>query len=336
MQLNSQTGGSKKGGDPLDQKQSIKIVTSTGDIEVNFYVTVGSTVTTQHVVITQNDTPIAHQSYDLNYPTGIHPASLDIWRRYERVRLGNLVIRSGFGLCGCYEYYDPYALPNPRHQESDTEHASGCVELIRSLETYYPNLLTPELYRRAEHLLKDHDLGENEYGDRPDDGSQNRSEKNQAELTGFALASARLPANLRATAISDFICFQDPTFAGFPEEIAHLVQLAKVVDKSEAVLSAIAYEKSGAPGDLFYKEHHYDTLTDQDRHFIRETDGDSSIAADWLAHVVRDYHSYYGFPYVLDIVRAAIIDVRGSWFPWFNNFCERNHIPKKHTTHPLL
>ena len=161
----------------MDQKQSIKIVTSTGDIEVNFYVTVDSTVTTQHIVITQNGTPIAHHSYDLNYPTGIHPASLDIWRRYERVRLGNLVIRSGFGLCGCYEYYDPYALPNPRHQESDTEHASGCVELIRSLEAYYPDLLTPELYRRAKHLLKDHDLGENEYGDRPDDGSQNRSEK---------------------------------------------------------------------------------------------------------------------------------------------------------------
>jgi len=320
----------------LDQKQTIKLTTSTGDIEVSFYVTTESVVTTEHVVIAQNGTLIAHRSYVLDYPAGIYPSSLDIWRRYECVRRGNLVTRSGFGLCGCYGAYDPYSPPNPRHQESDTEHASGCVELVRSLQTYYPCLLTPELYRRTEHLLKDHDLGENDYGDQPDDGSQNRAEKNQAELVSFALASARLPANLREIAISDFVCFQDSTFTDRPAEIVHLVQLAKIIDKSEAVLSGIAYEKAGAPGDLFYKEHHYDTLTAQDRHFIAETDGDSSIVAGWLAHVVRDYHTYYGFPYVLDIIRAAVIDARGSWFPWFDEFCERNHVPKEHTTHPLL
>lgn len=320
----------------MGQKQTIKIVTSAGDIEVNFYVTAGSAVETQHVSVLQNGHQITKRAYPIKQFANIHPNSLDIWRRYECIRLGNLVVRSGFGLCGCYENYHPDSPPNPRHPESDTEHASGCVELVRSLQAYYPELLTPELYHRAEHLLKDHDLGENEYGDRPDDGSQNRSEKDQAELVGFALAVARLPAALRETAISDFICFQDPTFTGYSEEVAHLVQLAKVIDKFEAILSGAVYEKSGAPGDLFYKEHHYSALTAQDRHFIQECHGDSSIVAGWLAHATHDYHAYYGFPYMLDVVKAAIIDIRGAWFPWFDEFCNHNHIPKGHTTHPLL
>lgn len=320
----------------MDQKQTVKVVTSTGDIEVGFYVTAESAVATQHISISQNGTLIAQKSYPIERQNNTHPDSLKIWRRYECVRLGNLVVRSGFGLCGCYEDYHPDSPFNPHHQESDTEHASGCVELVRSFQAYYPELLTPELYRRAEYLLKDHDLGENEYGDRPDDGSQNRSEKNQAELIGFALAVARLPAKLRETAISDFICFQDPTFVGHPEKIAHFVQLAKVIDKFEAILSGAAYEKSGVPGNLLYKEQHYSKLTAQDRHFIQETDGDSSLVAGWLAHATHDYHTYYGFPYMLDIVKAAVIDIRGTWFPWFDDFCTRNHIPKNHTTHPLL
>lgn len=320
----------------MDQKQTIKVATTTGDIEINFYVTADSAVQIQHVTFTQNGQTIAHKSYAVERISGIHPYSLDIWRHYETVRRGHLVIRSGFGLCGCYNKYQPNSPPDPHRQESDTEHASGCVEIVRSLAAYYPDLLTPNFYRRAEYLLKDHDLGENEYGDHPDDGSQNRAEKDRSELISFALATAHLPAQLRQTLVADFIRFQDPLFPGHPRALAELVQLAKVVDKIEAILSATFYEKTGAAGDLFHKEEHYSTLTEQDRHFIREAGNDSSIVAGWLAHTVYEYHMYYGFPYLLDVVKAAVTDVRGAWFPWFDDFCERNQIPDTHTTHPLL
>jgi len=267
----------------------------------------------------------------------IHPSSLKIWRRYETNHLGNYVIRSGLGFCGAYgPSYNPDAPPNFRRPESDTEHASGCVELMYCLQIFYPNLLTPELFYRAEHLLKNHDIGENHYGDRPDDGSQDKSEKDRIELKGFILAASYLPTSARTTAISDFVCFQNPLSPHHSPDVARLAQLARVVDKLEAILSGIAHEKLGVSGDMQYKEQHYTPLTDQDRHFIAEAGSDSSLVASWLTHATYDYHQYYGFPYVFDIVKAAVIDVRGTWFPWFNDFCKHNHIPENHIFHPLL
>lgn len=220
--------------------QIIQINTSTGVTEVHF----SDTPTAQNIIIKKDNQTILETKRIIEPVTpDVHPISLDIWRRYEAVHLGNFIIRSGFGLCGCYDSYQPEI--NPRRQESDTEHASGCVELLRSLAAYYPNLLSPKLYHRAEHLLKDHDIGENNYGDHPDDGSQNRQEKDQAELANFILSTARLPANLRQTAVEDFIRFQDPFCAQHPKKLAQMAQLAKVVDKLEAILSSATYEKSG-------------------------------------------------------------------------------------------
>ena len=315
--------------------QTIKIVTSTGNIEVNFFVTSESPAI-QHVVISQNGHTIAHETSPLESFAGVYFYSLHIWRRYEIVHRGNFITRSGFGLCGCYNEYQPDASPNYHRPESDTEHASGCVELLRSCEAYYPELLSPELYRRAEHLLKDHDLGENEYGDQPDDGSQNLTEKNRSELINFVLDVAHLPATTRATAISDFISFQYPSSPHNPTEIARLAQLAKVIDKLETILSGAYYEKFGSAGNLAHKQKYYSPLTAQDQYYIKECDQDSSILASWLAHAVHGYHTYYGFPYVFDIVKAAVIDIRGTWFPWFEDFCQRHHIPQEHVVHPFL
>lgn len=315
-------------------KQTIKIDTSTGVTEVYF----GDTPTPERpqIITIKKGGRTVTDTARIFEPASpdIHPFSLDIWRRYETVRLGNLVIRSGFGLCGCYDSYQPE--PNPRRQESDTEHASGCVELVRSLAAYYPNLLLPRLYPRLEHLLKDHDIGENNYGDQPDDGSQNRTEKDQVELTSFVLATARLPDEIRRLAIEDFIRFQTPLDPVHPKELAQMAQLAKVVDKLETILSSAIYEKAGFPGDLTYKRSHYGGITAQDQFFIHASDDDPTILASWLAHATHNYHSYYGFPYVLDIVKAAVIDIRGQWFPWFDRFCKKQGIPKQHIIHPYL
>lgn len=312
--------------------QIIQINTSTGVTEVHFSDT---STATQSIVIRKNNRIIL-ETEQIAEPIkdGIHPISLDIWRRYETVHLGNFVIRSGFGLCGCYDSYQPEM--NPRRQESDTEHASGCIEIMRSLAAYYPSLLSPKLYRRAEYLLKDHDIGENNYGDQPDDGSQNRQEKDQVELTSFVLATAKLPTDLRRTAIEDFIRFQDPLCKEHPKELAQMAQLAKVVDKLETILSGAIYEKSGFPGNLTYKRLYHSDITAQDRYFVHEAGDDPTILASWLAHATHGYHTYYGFPYVLDIVKAAVVDIRGEWFPWFRQFCQRHHIPDEHVVHPYL
>lgn len=274
-----------------------------------------------------------HVAYDL--PAGVHHASVSTWRKYQDARQGNLVVRSGFGLCGCYDSYDQSAPLNPRHPESDTEHACGCIEIMKCLGWYYPMLLAPGYFGRAETLLKYHDTGENFYGDHPDDGSQNRDEKDFTELMELAATVADLPITEQRQLIEDFVHFQSPLFPNYPQNEAEMVQLARAVDKLETILSAAAYEKAGAGGTLVYKEQHSGGITGQDRYFIDEI-GDSSILASWLAHTVRDYHMYYGFPYVLDIVRAAVIDVRGEWFPWFDRFCESHQIPLENVVHPFL
>lgn len=267
----------------------------------------------------------------------VHPASPKIWYRYEQFHSGHLVIRSGFGLYGVYgKSYSPLAPPDNRHPESDTEHAAGCVGLMHNLRLYYPELLPCYLYDRAEQLLVSHDLGEGAYGDRADDGSQDKAEKNRVELINFAVAAAHLPEPARTILIEDFIRFQDPLCPYYPLPIAQMIQLARTVDKFEAVLSGLTYEKAGIKGDLSYKAEHHSRITPQDTDFAAQAHNDTSLVGVWSAHIIHDYHMYYGFPYLLDVLKAAVIDVRGDWFPWFDEFCQLNQIPASHVTHPCV
>lgn len=244
------------------------------------------------------------------------------------------MIRSGFGLCGGYNNYHPDEPPNPYRRESTNEHAGGCVELARSLQIFCPRLLPATLFPRMEHLLADHDLGENSYGDAPDDGSQNRLEKDAAELQEFIRIAQYLPADARQIAIEDFKCFQDPLNPNYPLDISHMVQLAKAIDKAEAVLSAAVRESLGVRLDLHYKSTHFSALTTQDQHFIAEAQNDSTILASWLAHYTMSYHRYYGFAALLAVIKAAVTEIRGAWFPWFDDFCTRNQIPATNLTPP--
>lgn len=241
---------------PFSEHQQLHFTTHLGAIDITFSTT-NSSPPVELVTITQDGQTIAETSYTLDLPPDIHPISSHIWRRYQSLHLGNFVIRSGFGLCGCYTHYDPSAPPSFNQPESDTEHASGCVELMRCLQAYYPHLLSAELFERAKNLLNDHDIGEVTYGDHPDDGSQIRAEKDQAELINFTCAAAHLPTHLRAQLISDFLAFQDPLSPKLAPQVAQFAQLAKVIDKCETILSAMLYESSGHPGDLHYKRQHF-------------------------------------------------------------------------------
>lgn len=287
------------------------------------------TCTSQFVLPLPSSRPYAH----------IYPDSARIWRFYQQAHAGNFVNRSGFGACEVYgDDYQLGAPIDPHRIESTTEHASGCVAVLESLQWFYPQLLNNSGFERAKKLLRYHDLGENTYGDHMDDGSQNVDEKDWVELCSFASSIASLPAADREELIRDFIYFQNPTDSHIIRNIDlwQYVQLARVIDKLEAILSATFYESMGASGSLEYKDKHHGLLTERDRQSIRDTDGDTSIVATWLAPVLKQYHTFYGFPYVFDIVRAAVCDIRGAWFPWFEKFCDQYRIPPEHIIHPYL
>ncbi len=311
--------------------QNITIRTSYGVVQVS----IKHEQSTRTIEISLNDMLQDVHTTTIEAPSSVHPSSQKIWHFYERAHQGNYVIRTGLGLCGCYSAYDEFQGIDLQLPESVTAHANSCVTLAHGLQAFYPHLLTPDEYARLTTLLKYHDLGENNYQDQPDDGSQNTREKNQAELLEFTLAVIDFPERIRYTAIKDFVNFQDAQY-NYSCDIKRfkIVQLAKVIDKIEAILSGLCYEKNGFVGDLAYKDQHFSRLTEQDRYFIREIGGDSTLVSSWFAHTLHDYHEFYGFSYVMDILRAGVIETRGAWFPWFDDFCERHHIPPSHIHHP--
>lgn len=265
----------------------------------------------------------------------VHPNSVNIWQRYEYVHRTNFVIRSGFAYSGCYgKSFHPSQLSGLDYSkpESVTEHASGCVEILHCLKIFYPNLLSADAYNRAAFLLKDHDNGEIIISDQVDNGTQS-ADKIAREYQAFEESVRYFPASVAFELSRDFLAFQRP-FMPFPGELNQLAQLARVIDKNEVLLSGLFYEAYGTPGDLCHHKS-IEQLSESDQDFIRQT-GSTKLVDVFTAHVLRDYHQYYGFPYVFDIIRAGVMAVRGEWFGWFVDFCRRHQIPPEHVVHPLL
>lgn len=288
------------------------------------------------VRVLSGDRLMAHRQQDAGLIPEVCPQSTKMWQLYKQARHGNLVVRSGLGLCGCYDDYDPNAAPNPRHVESVTEHASGCITLAQGLVNNYQEILPAQLHSRLTFLLRYHDIGENSYADRPDDGSQNVSEKEAVELAEFAMLTLNFTSTFRETAIKDFAQFLDAKTAydSNDQECFRVGQLARLIDKFEAVLSGVFYEKNGIQGDLKNKQLNYGPLTDQDQYYVDATGGASALVDVWSAHLVCGYYQFQDFPYLLDVLRAAVIDTRGLWFPWFDEFCAKHHIPESSIQKP--
>ncbi len=314
-------------------QQIVRTPTDRGLITVTFTDEQTQNEIVDHTIVQIGDTvtPVSRNIA----PDSIHPASAKIWRFYRAVHEGNFTPRIGYEACGCNGdiLLDIKAPRDYRRIESATEHASGCVALLEGLNQHH-QLLAPDDYERTRQLLTLHDLGENLYGDHFDDGSQDSAEKNKVELSYFASAISSLPPAARAERLQDFLYFQDPTDSHIPESARPRIQLATIIDKLEATLSSLIYEAHGAGGRLSYKKAYCGRLTSRDYWSIDEADGDDSIVATWLIPVIFYKHDYYGFPYVFDVVKTAVIDVRGAWFPWFDQFCKRHQIPPEHINYP--
>lgn len=318
-------------------QQNIRVPADNGDVNVEYLDVKYPNMATHEVIVSMGQNQSVKESNPIKLSSAVHPDSSRIYDFYRNVHRGNFVPRSGFGACGGYGHgYTPSSAPNYHRIESDTEHANGCMALLSGLQKFYPHLLSHEDFHQAGELLQLHDIGENDNGDVMDDGSRKHAERDYAELLSFAASIAHLPCGIRESLIKDFIYFQNPLDSNIPSNAIQRIQTARSIDKLEAILSGAFYEAHGTKPTLQYKDEHFGLLTERDRRSIVETEGDTSIVATWLVQVVIHYHACYSFPYVFDVVKAAIIDLRGEWFPWFDNFCTRHQIPPQHVNHPGL
>ncbi len=246
-----------------------------------------------------------------------------IWQTYKCVRRGDLVIRSGFGLCGIYSYEKGEGF-DYHHPESDSEHANGCIEIARNISRAFPKLFTTEEWQRIYDLLKYHDLGEIDYGDHPDDGTQNVEEKNAVEIDAFEKSIAYLPPEDANILLRDFQSFQMLDLGlVIDEEHYKLASFAKLCDKLDAVLRAILYELNGAGGDLAYKELYHPPLSERDAFYVSFT-GTTKIAPNWALHFMDICHKYPYFAIFFAILRPAVQDINnGVFYSWFKK-AQRN------------
>ena len=258
----------------------------------------------------------------------------NIWEMYKNFHQGDRVVRSGNYLCGVYRM--PENPADNDYIESDTEHATSCEELARNIFRFYPDLFSNKDQERICNFLRYHDLGEFGTGDRPDDGSCDRTKKFTDELSVFCDKIQFLPVECQEELIRDFIIFENALspavfLDGLANDVAwsdddlKVMQFAKLCDKTDAPLHALLYELEKRPGDLNFKKEYFDGLTKQDQGYINEID-DSSQAAVWTAHFMDHYRYYNFFLIFFSIIVEAFKDVRGTIPAWLVDFCINHKI----------
>lgn len=251
--------------------------------------------------------------------------SLAIWRNQVSYRAGDRPIRSGNGLCGVFVGFNPEYPFLDDYIETDTIHSASCINLAINIFEFYPKLFDIYEQFRIISVLKDHDLGESERGDKADDGSTEHKEKFKIELEEFVRKIQYHTEEFQDVLIKDFIMFEHADSLEWDERSREIFQFAKLVDKTDALLSAFIYEKQGRKGSLLYKKKHFGGITGQDQYYSDQT-REYSQAGIWSAHMIDHYKDYKSLKIFVDIVVAACRDVRGMIFPWFWEFLEKRDV----------
>ena len=255
---------------------------------------------------------------------GEQDKSLAIWKSYENYRSGDRVIRSGSGLCGVYDFNPEEPFTND-YVETDTIHSSTCVELANNIFEQYPQLFDMYDQFRITSLLRYHDLGEDERGDKPDDGSSSHEEKFEIELREFIKKIQYHTVEYQDILIRDFIIFEHAQSFDWTPRDREVFQFAKLCDKADAPLGAFIFEKQGRKGSLLYKKKHFGGITDQDEYYTSQT-REYSQAAIWTAHMIDTYKEYEYLKIFVDVIAAACRDTRGMIFPWLWEFLTKRNL----------
>lgn len=262
------------------------------------------------------------------------PAPLAIWKNYENYRLGDMVIRSGHGLCGVY-FFDPSKPLDLNYIENDTMHSTTAEEIAQNIFRFYPGMFDLKDQMRIISFLRYHDLGETKNGDKPDDGSNKKEEKVEIELNEFIIQIQYLPPYIQEQLIRDFIMFENAGYALWDKESQELMQFAKLCDKTDAPLAALLFEKQGRKGTLGYKLEHFGSITEQDKGYIDAIREDSQAAV-WTAHMLDTYRDYKNLEIFASIIIEAVKDVRGFVFPGLYEFLKKREIFPMHVIEQLI
>jgi len=300
------------------------------------------------------DTPDGELIVNIPELANLTPAER-VWQGLVTQRLQDLTIRSDVVYCGVYpDTRMPEHPPAIRDAsgkitytgtghdlpETVTHHVRSCITLTRLLSNEFPALFEPNPLATRDNIIaifEYHDGDEPFSGDTPDDGSQDKRTKNRRELQTFLRNIAYLSnEELKIQLIKAFIHFQYCTpphalYRGWTARERDVAQLTRLIDKADAVFSTLLAERTGHAGHLSYKAHHYNNITDDDAKYI-ELCGTDRIADTWAAHLLHDYHAYYGFRAILSVLHAAVLEVRGTWYPWWNDVCKtfgiNPHLPR--------
>ena len=242
----------------------------------------------------------------------------EIWDAYQLYASTCAVRRKGFELVGMTAP-TPDEVPDIADSfvsrgESDLEHQAKVSWLASAIigsgnDTFFE--LLPHQSARLWSIITValcHDVGEISVGDIPHDGNALHDTKDEIEKEVFnKMADIYSPWNFRFLAVGNFKNFQDKT--------THNGKAIYALDKLDAVLTQLLYEKHGCSGSILLKPE----PTDSDNYYMQMTGTDNSADC-WAAHTVsliRDFPPQIK-NVVLDLIDIAVHDVRGEPFDWWD------------------
>lgn len=233
---------------------------------------------------------------------------LSVWESYSNFKSLSTVIRSGFGLYGIYPYNPSDKSPKP---ESDLEHTAGMVILIQLLSIYFPEIIPKTQLNDYIFGAEIHELGEILTGDIPDDGNRNEQEKDCIEKQAISNFLSNLPEPYRS---KGELLFED-----FQKRSTTFGQILYCIDKTEAVLQGLVYEKSGHPGLLTFKTN----CSPADKEYAKKTSSNNLVDIFALSFFekAKNYTNAIFFAKLIDV---AVRNVRGRPFVW--PYSTMNHI----------
>lgn len=230
-----------------------------------------------------------------------------VWQNYALLKRQSQIMRTGFARLGIY----PCAMDGrveDRRSESVMEHVGGTLILANAISMFCPELLTEMELLRCVRLLLCHEVGEAETGDIPDDGRRNELQKDQAELEAMTRYCRNFSLSYEMEAVHDFIEFQNKS--------SPFAQVVYCIDKLEAVLQGLIYEQDGRGGDLSDNAAVVESLSEQDKLYMSRT-GSMMLVDNWSAHFFDLVRGFKCAPTFVKILQAAVEDVRGEWFAWY-------------------
>ena len=257
------------------------------------------------------------------YSENYKDASCHIWQTYANTRKQDYILRVGFTNYGCHS--DDNHAENYSRAESVAEHTLGTMTLIELMEMFYPDEGSPEIYARCKRLMRFHDLGETAAGDTPDNGTRDKAAINLAEYTCLNENISHLPDEVKEAILNDFDIFN-----GSPLELAgkelKVHELCKLADKTDAILRGLVYERHHHCGH--YANVPEGTGSKRESEYAKIMNSDKLVDI-FFAGFIKDYHRYSYFPIFLDIIRAAIIDVREEWYDNWDEIVKKLGISDK-------